>query len=94
MAKSLALHPSGEARMPTYDYDCGRCGPFSENRPMAEFDRAQPCPGCGDPAPRSLTLPAIGGGATEAPSATTPFRSHAGGCSCCSAPRRFAAEAV
>jgi putative FmdB family regulatory protein len=81
--------------MPTYDYDCGRCGPFSESHPMAEFDRAQPCPACGDSAPRALTLPAIGGAGAEAPNpGATPFRSHAGGCSCCSAPRRFAAEAV
>ena len=48
--------------MPTYDYDCDRCGPFSESHPIAEFDLPQPCPACGDPAPRSLTLPAIGGG--------------------------------
>jgi putative FmdB family regulatory protein len=79
--------------MLTYDYNCDRCGSFSENRPIAEFDRAQPCPSCGDPAPRSLTLPAIGGGASEAPTAGTPFRAHPGGCACC-APRRFAAEAV
>lgn len=81
--------------MPTYDYDCDRCGPFSESHPMVEFERAQPCPACGDPAPRSLTLPAIGGAGAEAPNpGASPFRSHAGGCSCCSAPRRFAAEAV
>jgi putative FmdB family regulatory protein len=80
--------------MPTYAYDCGRCGPFSESHPIAEFDLAQPCPGCGDPAPRTLTLPAIGGGAAETPSTGMPFRSHPGGCACCAAPRRFAAEAV
>jgi len=81
--------------MPTYDYDCDRCVPFRESHPMAEFELPQPCPACGDPAPRSLTLPAIGGAGAEAPSAgPSPFRSHAGGCSCCSAPRRFAAEAV
>ena len=51
--------------MPTYDYDCDRCGPFSESHPIAEFDVPQPCPACGDPAPRSLTLPAIGGGASR-----------------------------
>jgi putative FmdB family regulatory protein len=80
--------------MPTYDYDCGRCGPFSESHPIAEFDLPQACPGCGDPSPRALTLPAIGGAAAEAPSAATPFRAHPGGCSCCAAPRRFTAEAV
>lgn len=79
--------------MPTYDYDCERCGPFSESHPIAEFDLPQACPACGDPAPRALTLPAIGAGATEAPTTSTPFRSHPGGCSCC-APRRFTAEAV
>ena len=79
--------------MPTYDYDCGRCGPFSESHPIAEFDRSQPCPACGDPSPRSLTLPAIGGARTE-PANPSPFRAHPGGCSCCAAPRRFAAEAV
>jgi putative FmdB family regulatory protein len=80
--------------MPTYGYDCGRCGPFSESRPIAEFDLPQPCPGCGDPAQRALTLPAIGGGVAEVSSAGTPFRAHSGGCACCAAPRRFAAEAV
>ena len=35
--------------MPTYDYDCGRCGPFSESHPIAEFDRPQACPSCGAP---------------------------------------------
>src|SRR5262249_10089248 len=56
--QNAASVPRREARMPTYDYDCGRCGPFSESHPMAEFDRPQPCPGCGDSAPRALTLPA------------------------------------
>jgi putative FmdB family regulatory protein len=80
--------------MPTYDYDCGRCGAFSENYPIAEFDRPQACPSCGEPAPRALTIPAIGGGRAEAPTGGTPFRAHAGGCACCVAPRRFSAEAV
>jgi putative FmdB family regulatory protein len=80
--------------MPTYDYDCDRCGPFSESHPMAEFDLPQPCPFCGEPAPRALTLPAIGGASQEAPSAATPFRSHPGGCRCCAAPGRFCAAAV
>ena len=81
--------------MPTYDYDCERCGPFSESHPISEYDLAQPCPGCGDPAPRALTLPAIGGGAAEPAGPATPFRAHPGGCSCCAAPaRRFSAEAV
>ena len=80
--------------MPTYGYDCDLCVPFSESHPMAEFNLPQPCPLCGDPAPRALTLPAIGGASPEAPSAATPFRAHPGGCRCCAAPGRFCAEAV
>lgn len=78
--------------MPTYEYECEDCGPFAELRPMAEFDLPQPCPDCGKPAPRLLTLAAIGGEAREE-SGPAPVRRHAGGCSCC-APRRFSAEAV
>lgn len=79
--------------MPNYDYECENCGPFSEQRPMAEFDIPQLCPDCGDASPRMLTLPAIGGGAIEA-SAAAPARAHAGGCACCAGPRSFSAEAV
>ena len=78
--------------MPTYDYDCQRCGPFSEQRPMAEFARPQPCPACGTPAPRALTSPMLAGGAREDAS-PAPMRAHPGGCRCC-APGRFSAEAV
>jgi putative FmdB family regulatory protein len=79
--------------MPTYDYECETCGPFTESHPMAEFAEPQRCPDCGDQAPRMLTLPAIGGGIQE-DSGVTPARAHAGGCACCAAPRRFSAEAV
>jgi putative FmdB family regulatory protein len=77
--------------MPTYEYECADCGPFSDVRPMAEFDRPQPCPDCTQPAPRLLTAPALGGGAQEATTSTAP--AHSGGCACC-APRRLSAEAV
>jgi putative FmdB family regulatory protein len=80
--------------MPTYGYECENCGPFSESRSMAEFDRPQPCPDCGEMAPRLLTLPAIGGGAREDAGTGTPVRAHPGGCACCAAPGRFSAEAV
>ncbi len=80
--------------MPTYEYECPDCGPFVEIRPMAEYDRPQPCPDCNTLAPRLLTCAAISGGATEAAAAGAPARSHAGGCACCAAPRRFSAEAV
>ena len=80
--------------MPTYDYGCERCGPFSQSRPMAEFAMPQPCPGCGDAAPRVfLRAPALGGGAAPEMSAP-PMRAHPGGCRCCAAPSGFSAEAV
>ena len=81
--------------MPTYDYECENCGPFSESHPMAEFDRPQPCPDCGEKAPRLLTVPAIGGMAREdAGAGKQAAMSHPGGCACCASPRRFSAEAV
>ena len=80
--------------MPTYDYSCANCGPFSEVRPMAEFARPQPCPECGDPAPRAfLRAPALGGNAAME-TAAAPMRAHPGGCRCCAAPSGFTAEAV
>lgn len=79
--------------MPTYEYECGDCGPFSEVRPMAEFEMPQPCPDCGAAAPRLLTAPALGGGSQQADAGTAPARAHAGGCACC-VPRRLSAEAV
>jgi putative FmdB family regulatory protein len=79
--------------MPTYEYECADCGPFSELHPMAEFDRPQPCPDCSLPAPRLLTAPALGGGAQESAAGAALPSAHAGGCACC-APRRLSAEAV
>jgi putative FmdB family regulatory protein len=81
--------------MPTYDYSCETCGVFSEVRPMAEFAQPQPCPVCGDPAPRAfLSAPALGGGAKMETAPAAPMRAHPGGCACCAAPRRLTAEAV
>ena len=83
--------------MPTYDYSCATCGPFSEVRPMAEFARPQPCPTCGASAPRAvLSAPALGGSAKMQAAVPSPMRTHPGGCSCCAPPstRRFTAEAV
>jgi len=88
--------------MPQYDYGCPSCGSFTLSRPMAEYDRPQPCPGCGETAPRVLlTVPAIGGmdgasrvaAATNERSANEPRRSHPGGCGCCR-PSKLKAEAV
>ena len=79
--------------MPVYDYFCGRCGPFTEMRPMAEADLPHKCPTCRKKAPRAfLTAPyfAAGGrgavrvtGERGAPGKPLPA-SHRGGCSCCS----------
>ncbi|HQT78464.1 MAG: hypothetical protein B7Z80_15805 [Rhodospirillales bacterium 20-64-7] len=79
--------------MPTYQYECENCGPFTEVRPMSEYARPQPCPDCGQDAPRLLTVAAIGGGAQPAEAGGAPARAHAGGCACC-VPRRLSAEAV
>jgi putative FmdB family regulatory protein len=78
--------------MPNYEYECETCGPFTENRPMAEFDQPQPCPDCNDLSPRLLTCPALAGGAVESTGMSAP--SHPGGCACCAAPRSWSAEAV
>ncbi|MGE0223919.1 MAG: FmdB family zinc ribbon protein [Acetobacteraceae bacterium] len=80
--------------MPNYNYECETCGPFAQSRPMAEFDKPQPCPDCGEMAARLLTLPAIAGGAQQDMGGGMPTRSHPGGCACCAAPGRFCAEAV
>jgi putative FmdB family regulatory protein len=90
---AAAINTNREASMPTYDYGCEHCGQFTTSRPMAEFALPQPCPNCGDPAPRALTSPAIGSGAREAPFAAS-APAHPGGCRCCAAPGRFCAEAV
>jgi putative FmdB family regulatory protein len=79
--------------MPTYDYECADCGPFTEVHPMAVFDQPQSCPDCARPAPRLLTAPALGGGAQQADAGAGMASGHAGGCACCM-PRRLSAEAV
>jgi hypothetical protein len=61
---------------------------------MVEFARPQPCPSCGDLAPRLLTAPALGSNASPQAAPMAGQRMHAGGCACCAAPRRLAAEAV
>ncbi len=93
--------------MPTYEYDCSRCGPFEAVRPMAEFQAPHRCAGCGDPAPRVLrSAPRLSGMdagrrdafATNERSANAPTRSggaHPASCGCCR-PRKqgLSAEAV
>src|SRR5690348_12526482 len=44
--------------MPTYEYMCKKCGPFTHLRPMAECDLPSACPECGARSPRViLTAP-------------------------------------
>ena len=44
--------------MPTYDYLCDDCGPFTATRPMAECEAPNACPECGAKAPRAyITAP-------------------------------------
>lgn len=46
--------------MPLYEYDCSRCGRFSDFRPIAEYALPAICPGCSADAPRiSLSAPAM-----------------------------------
>ena len=44
--------------MPTYEYMCKKCGPFTQLRAMAECDLPSACPECGARSPRViLTAP-------------------------------------
>ena len=85
--------------MPTYEYLCDDCGPFTEMRPMAECELPHDCRHCGEAAPRAyLTAPNFSGLSTErrlahatnersahAPvSSASMGKSHGAGCSCCS----------
>ena len=40
--------------MPTYEYMCKKCGPFTQLRAMAEYELPSACPECGARAPRVL----------------------------------------
>ena len=45
--------------MPLYDYVCAKDGEFREFNSMAAFADPVPCPNCGVPAPRSVSMPNI-----------------------------------
>jgi putative FmdB family regulatory protein len=79
--------------MPSYEYACPDCGGFAATRPLAEYDMPAACPGCGQQAPRALTVPQLA--ATDSPrrvseavierSANAPRSSgaHGSACGCC-----------
>lgn len=83
--------------MPIYDYACASCGGFAAFVPVARFDQAEPCPGCGAAAPRAgLSVPMLAGmersrfaaHAVNERSADAPERSarsgrHPASCKCC-----------
>jgi putative FmdB family regulatory protein len=48
--------------MPTYDYRCGSCGPFTRTLPMRETTDVAACPGCRAQARRVFGAPALLGG--------------------------------
>ncbi len=75
--------------MPMYSYVCERCGPFSEIRPMAEFQEEVACPTCDKLCSRSMSLPFLNARrldrsprmTCEEPAA--PRKRHASSCPCC-----------
>lgn len=79
--------------MPTYDYACARCGPFTARRPLAVFDQPVPCPACGAESGRALSVPvSLGMGSREPRSGLRPEQGagsgyqrlrHGGACGCC-----------
>lgn len=79
--------------MPTYDYICPHCGPFTARVAMADFDQPSPCPDCQTQSRRALlTAPILANMdgarrnafATNERSADSPKRSaHGPGCGCC-----------
>jgi putative FmdB family regulatory protein len=82
--------------MPNYEYDCDKCGTFTQSRPIAERNDPLGCPDCGALATRVIiTAPAYAGMpattrlayATNERSAHEPRSSkqHGAGCACCSA---------
>lgn len=45
--------------MVTYEYQCGRDGPFDRHLPLGTAPETVPCPMCGQPAHRRLSAPRI-----------------------------------
>ena len=85
--------------MPVYEYLCSDCGPFTDIRPMADYEQPSDCPECGRSAPRViLTAPRFSAMSTElrlahatnersmhAPRSLSSVKAlHGPGCACCS----------
>lgn len=51
--------------MPTYEFRCRSCGPFDAIYSMRDVPDAVACR-CGEPAPRGITAPRLGSGASGA----------------------------
>jgi putative FmdB family regulatory protein len=84
--------------MPTYDYACHACGPFSALRSMATRNDPIHCPECGANADRVVAVPMltaldptaraahdVNERSRNAPATLDQYRArHRPGCSCCS----------
>ena len=81
--------------MPTYQYACEDCGPFTAVQKLAAFDQPAGCPVCSALSPRSFGVPDFLLGRAErvsrtadaaTPGQASPYprmRHGAGGCGCC-----------
>ena len=73
--------------MPSYDYECEGCGPFTAMRPMAQYRDPCVCPECGVPAGRTLiSAPGIACGNAGPPRRSDPrptATAHPRSCGCC-----------
>jgi putative FmdB family regulatory protein len=89
--------------MPTYDYDCPRCGGFDAFRKLSERDQPSACPDCSTASPRVfLSAPrlalmdsgqrtafAVNERASHEPKRSGDYArlKHPPGCGCCAAGR-------
>ena len=94
--------------MPTYEYLCPHCGPFTDLQPMSRSAEPSCCPDCGRPAPRAiLTAPRFSllAGSTRraietnersanAPRSSADSGRHGAGCACCSGTSSLRSAAV
>lgn len=84
--------------MPVYEYLCDDCGPFTNMRPMSEFEQPDVCPDCGNTSPRViLTAPrfscmsadsrkahSVNERSAHAPKTIDQYKAtHGPGCGCC-----------